>query len=238
MYVLSICNTDSNVRSADRNIVEVKTKSQVIFPFSQITTQNNGNKSFFRRENRESWRLVETATMTPFPSFFLHPNYSMRLGTTMLSTAACATLRGWSDTRTDRRSYRNISVQIALWVRTSLLIFLAFFSVFFWLFFGFFCFFIVFFAFFSISLWLILIFLFWLSVYLIFLKIYVSTRASRFSCSLLTRQLFPMLTLISYSRSSHHFLSLFVSCIVSMARNRISYSSNWLLRHISRVRNR
>ena len=26
------------------NIVEVKTKSQIILPFSEITTQNNGNK--------------------------------------------------------------------------------------------------------------------------------------------------------------------------------------------------
>ena len=45
------------------SIVEVTTKRQIIFPFSKITTQNNGNKSSFERENREIWRLVVTATI-------------------------------------------------------------------------------------------------------------------------------------------------------------------------------
>ena len=36
---------------------------QIIFPFSKIANQNNGNKSSFKRENRECWRLVVTATI-------------------------------------------------------------------------------------------------------------------------------------------------------------------------------
>ena len=46
-------------------IVEVETKCQIMFPFSEITTQKNGNKSSFKNENRESWRLVVTATKAP-----------------------------------------------------------------------------------------------------------------------------------------------------------------------------
>ena len=42
--------------------VAVTTKRQIIFPFSEITIQNNGNKPF-GRENREIWRLVVTATI-------------------------------------------------------------------------------------------------------------------------------------------------------------------------------
>ena len=34
-------------------IVEVTTQRQIILPFIEITTQNNGNKSSFGRENRE-----------------------------------------------------------------------------------------------------------------------------------------------------------------------------------------
>ena len=49
-----------------KGIVEVKTKRQIIFPFSDITTQNNRNKSSFERENREIWRIVVTATISPF----------------------------------------------------------------------------------------------------------------------------------------------------------------------------
>ena len=45
-------------------IVKVKTKIQIIFPFSEITTQNNENNSSFKRENREIWRLIVTATIS------------------------------------------------------------------------------------------------------------------------------------------------------------------------------
>ena len=38
-------------KNTKRNIiVEVKTKRQIIFPFSEITTQNNGNKSSFGKD--------------------------------------------------------------------------------------------------------------------------------------------------------------------------------------------
>ena len=40
--------TDDNSRNDI--IVAVTTKRQIIFPFSEITTQNNGNKSSFERE--------------------------------------------------------------------------------------------------------------------------------------------------------------------------------------------
>ena len=50
-------NTPNNI------VVEVNTKSQIIFPFSKITTQNNGKKSSLKRGNREIWRLAVTATI-------------------------------------------------------------------------------------------------------------------------------------------------------------------------------
>ena len=53
-----------------RGIVEVKTKLQIIFLFSEITNQNDDNKSFFRRENRESWRSVVTATINLITSYW------------------------------------------------------------------------------------------------------------------------------------------------------------------------
>ena len=51
------------IRSWLQNIVAVTTKRQTIFPFSEITIQNNGNKPSFGRENREIWRSVVTATI-------------------------------------------------------------------------------------------------------------------------------------------------------------------------------
>ena len=44
-------------------IVEVKTKRQIIFLFAEITIKKKRIKSFFERENRENWRLVVTATI-------------------------------------------------------------------------------------------------------------------------------------------------------------------------------
>ena len=49
---------------SNQSIVAVTTKRQIIFPFSEITIQNNGNQPSFGRENREIWRLVVTATVT------------------------------------------------------------------------------------------------------------------------------------------------------------------------------
>ena len=50
------------------DIIEVTIKQQIIFPFSEIITQNNGNKSSFERKNRNIWRLVVTATMSCIPA--------------------------------------------------------------------------------------------------------------------------------------------------------------------------
>ena len=49
-------------------IVEFKTEHQIIFPFSEINIQNNGNKSSLERENQEIWRLVVTATIQCYTS--------------------------------------------------------------------------------------------------------------------------------------------------------------------------
>ena len=60
----SPCNFQNEIlKKMATLIVEVKTKRQINFPFSEITTQNNENKSFFGRENREIWCLVLTATI-------------------------------------------------------------------------------------------------------------------------------------------------------------------------------
>ena len=50
-------------KGGKEDIVEVKTKRQIIFPLSEITYQNNGNKSAFERENHEIWLLVVIATL-------------------------------------------------------------------------------------------------------------------------------------------------------------------------------
>ena len=49
----TILTTMLTTISKNTDIVEVKTRRQIMFPFSEITTQNKGNKSFFERENRE-----------------------------------------------------------------------------------------------------------------------------------------------------------------------------------------
>ena len=47
-------------------IVAVKTKRQITFPFSEIITQINENKSSFERGHREICRLVVTSTIMRF----------------------------------------------------------------------------------------------------------------------------------------------------------------------------
>ena len=87
------------------SIVEVKTKSQIIFPFSESTTQNNENKSSFERENREIWRLVVSATIiecltlmsTPTKAALTARLLSWRasaISGSKLCSTVCA--RGWS----------------------------------------------------------------------------------------------------------------------------------------------